>query len=111
MILGHPWLKRHDVRIGFKSSTVMFDSEFCMEHYLKKPVVMKEITSSISELRLIITLIGGAAFSGMTTKARRRHYIETIEIFTVYDLRTTLKVFAIQCPEKGLLDNVSDEDI
>src|SRR2546423_197062 len=89
----------------------MVDSKFYIKHYLKKPVVVKEITSSISKLRSIITLVGGTAFSRITTKARRRHHIKTIGIFTVYDLRTILKVFTTQYPEKGLLANVFDEDI
>src|SRR5438132_4628418 len=96
VVLGHPWLKHHDVRIGFKSGTVMFDPEFCMKHCLKEPVVVKGITFPISELRSMITLIEGTVFSRMTTKARRRHYVKAVGTFTVYDLRTTLKAFAIQ---------------
>src|SRR2546423_11229393 len=108
VILEHLWLKHHDVRIGFKFGTVMFDSEFCMEHCLKKPVVVKEITSPIPKLRLIITLIEGAAFSRITTKTRRRHHVRAIETFTVYNLRTTLKVFATQCSERDLSADVFD---
>jgi len=111
VILEHPWLKHHDIRIGFKSSTVMFDSDFCMKHCLKEPVVVKGITSPIPELRSMITLIEGAAFSRMTTKARRRHHVETVGTFTVYDLRTTLKAFAIQYSGEGLSADVFDEDI
>src|SRR5437762_143119 len=111
VVLEHFWLKHHDVRIGFKSSTVMFDSEFCMEHYLKEPVVVKGITSPIPKLRSMITLVGGAAFSRMTTKARRRYHVGAVGTFTVYDLRTTLKAFATQCPRGGLSADVSDEDI
>src|SRR5438128_2571153 len=111
VILGHPWLKHHDMRIGFKSSTVMFDSEFYMKHCLKEPVVVKGITSLIPELRSMITLVGGAAFSRMMTKARRRHHVGAVETFTVYDLQTILKAFATQCPGGGLSADVSDEDI
>src|SRR5207244_7235774 len=50
-------------------------------------------------------------FSRMTTKAQRRHHVKTVETFTVYDLRTTLKAFATQCPKGGLSADVSDEDI
>src|SRR2546423_208326 len=89
----------------------MFDSEFYMEHYLKEPVVVKGITSPISKLRSIITLVGGAAFLRMTTKARRRYYIEAVGVFIVYDLRTILKAFTTQCPKGGLSADVSDEDI
>src|SRR5436309_1018228 len=90
---------------------MMFDSEFCIKHCLKKSVVVKEITSLISKLRSIITLVESVAFLRITTKARRRYYIEAVETFTVYDLRTILKVFATQCSKEGLSANVSDEDI
>ena len=82
-----------------------------MKHCLKKPVVVKRITSPISKLRLIITLVESIAFLRITTKARRRYYVKTIEIFIVYDLRTTLKAFAIQCSKRDLLVDVFDEDI
>ena len=89
----------------------MFDSEFCMKHCLKKPVVVKGITSLISKLRSMITLVEDAAFSRMTTKTRRRHHVKAIGTFTVYDLRTTLKAFTTQCSGGGLSADVSDEDI
>ena len=89
----------------------MFDSEFYIEHCLKKSIVVKEITFLISELRLMITLVEGAAFLRMTTKTRRRHHVGAVGTFTVYDLRTTLKVFATQCSGGGLSADVSDEDI
>ena len=73
--------------------------------------MVKGITSPIPELRSMITLVGGAAFSRMTTKARRRHHVKVVGTFTVYDLRTTLKAFATQCPGGGLSADVSDEDI
>ena len=72
---------------------------------------MKEITSLISKLRLMITLVRGVTFLRITIKARRRHYVETVGIFTVYDLRTTLKAFTTQCSKKGLLTDVSNENI
>ena len=104
-------MKHHDVRIGFKFGTMMFDSEFCMKHCLKKSVVVKGITSPISKLRSMITLVESTAFLRMTTKARRRHHVEAVGTFTVYDLRTTLKAFATQCSRGGLSADVFDEDI
>jgi hypothetical protein len=29
VILGMPWMKQHDPRIGFASYTLTFDSEYC----------------------------------------------------------------------------------
>jgi hypothetical protein len=33
IILGMPWLKKHDPKIGFASYTFTFDSEYCRKHY------------------------------------------------------------------------------
>jgi hypothetical protein len=33
VILGMPWLKKHDPKIGFASYTFTFDSEYCRKHY------------------------------------------------------------------------------
>jgi hypothetical protein len=33
VILGMPWLKKHDPKIGFASHTFTFDSEYCRKHY------------------------------------------------------------------------------
>src|SRR5437016_933572 len=99
------------MRIGFKSSTIMFDLEFCIKHCLKKPVVIKEITSLISKLRLMITLIKGVAFLRITTKTRRRYNVKAVGTFTIHDLRTTLKTFVTQCSKEGLSTDVSNENI
>ena len=32
VVLGLPWLKIHDPRIGFAEHTVLFDSKYCQEH-------------------------------------------------------------------------------
>jgi hypothetical protein len=32
VILGMPWLKEHDPRIGFASHTVTFESDYCQKH-------------------------------------------------------------------------------
>ena len=32
VILGMPWMKQHDPRIGFASHTLTFDSEYCQKH-------------------------------------------------------------------------------
>ena len=33
IVLGLPWLRRHDVNIGFSKNTVTFDSDYCLQHY------------------------------------------------------------------------------
>jgi hypothetical protein len=67
MVLGNLWLKRHDVQIGFRANTVTFDSDYCLTHCLKKPIMVSEISFLISEYRSLVTLIGGATFSRMAT--------------------------------------------
>ena len=89
----------------------MFDSDYYLEHCLKEPAMVKGITSSILELRPMITLIDDAAFSRMIIKARRRYSIEVAGTVTVYELKKVLKVFATQCSEEDLSANVSNEDI
>ena len=70
MVLGNPWLKLHDVQIGFRANTVTFDSDYCLSHCLKEPIMVSGISSPIPEYRPPVALVGGAAFSRMTTKVR-----------------------------------------
>jgi hypothetical protein len=43
VILGMPWLKKHDPKIGFANHTFTFDSEYCRKHYntLARPIKIK----------------------------------------------------------------------
>ena len=90
---------------------IIFNSDYCLEHYLKESAMVKGITSPIPELRPTITLIGSTIFSRITIKTRRRHDIEVARTIIVYELKKVLKIFATQCPGKGLSASVSDEDI
>jgi hypothetical protein len=41
VILGMPWLKKHDPKIGFVSYIFTFDSEYCWKHYNTPARLMK----------------------------------------------------------------------
>src|SRR4051812_11155084 len=88
----------------------MFNSDYCLEHCLKEPIIVKGITTPLSEFRPMITLVGGVTFSRVATKTRR-HDVKVVGTITVYELKTILKAFATQCSEESLSERISDEDI
>ena len=44
LVLGKPWLKRHDVSIRFATDTVIFDSPYCLNNYTERAVQIKGMT-------------------------------------------------------------------
>jgi hypothetical protein len=56
MVLGIPWLKKHNPAIRFASNTIIFDSDFCLENYQDSSTLIKGITSSIFEIPTPIIL-------------------------------------------------------
>src|SRR5258706_3814548 len=44
LVLGKPWLKRHDVSIRFATDTIIFDSAYCLNNCTERAVQIKGIT-------------------------------------------------------------------
>ena len=49
IVIGIPWLKRHDVAIRFATNTVTFDSDFCLHHCVEAATTTKGISIPIPE--------------------------------------------------------------
>jgi hypothetical protein len=71
LVLEIPWLRLHDVRIGFASNQVCFESEYCLAQYVPegKPVGIQGI--SIDPLELPnISMIGAAPLLTLNKKKK-----------------------------------------
>ena len=44
LVLGKPWLKRHDISIRFATNTIIFDLPYCLNNCAKRVVQIKGIT-------------------------------------------------------------------
>lgn len=62
IVLGIPWLRRHDVSISFARNTVTFDSDFCLRQCCENAVTIKGISIPIPE-KPSIAMIAGSTFS------------------------------------------------
>jgi hypothetical protein len=49
IVLGIPWLRLHDVAVRFASNTVMFGSQYCVNHYQDAPVTVQGVTEQPPE--------------------------------------------------------------
>ena len=47
LILGIPWMRRPDVSLRFASNQVVFDSNYCLQHCLKEPVLAQGVDSQV----------------------------------------------------------------
>jgi hypothetical protein len=86
VVLGIPWLNQHDVSIRFKTKTVSFNSDYCLQHCSPIPATTKGITIPIPETKHRIAMIAGAAFSRLLSKNK-----ELTGSITVYELLQALK--------------------
>ena len=97
VIIGLPWLRRHDVHIGFIQNTLYFDSDFCLEHccenaiYIKGlsvPVPVKEVTILLPTPK--IAIVAGSTYTRALKKKKR--IIATFSM-TIYQIDKALKKF------------------
>jgi transposase InsO family protein len=70
IVLGIPWLERHDVGLRFSSRTISFGSEYCLNHCTAGVVSVQGITSALPEKPLpSIALIGASAYNRLAQRA------------------------------------------
>ena len=64
IILGLPWIHRHDVNVSFAKNTLTFDSKFCLNHYClhDNVVIVKGISIPIPK-KPNIAMIAGSTFA------------------------------------------------
>ena len=64
VLLGLPWLRRHDVNVSFAKNTLTFDSEFCLSHCCPygNAVMIKGISIPIPE-KPNIAMVAGSTFA------------------------------------------------
>ena len=77
VVLGLPWLRRHDVHIGFARNTLTFDSEFCLHHCCThgNAVMIKGISIPTPE-KPNIAMIASSTFTKLAKK--KQHFALTI---------------------------------
>ena len=70
IVLGKPWLRKHDVSIRFATDTVIFDSSYCFNHCTEKAVHVKGISIQApgNDNDKRIATISAAAFRRVTRK-------------------------------------------
>jgi hypothetical protein len=87
LVLGIPWLRLHDVRIGFASNQVCFESEYCLAQCVPegKPVGIQGISIDPPE-RPNISMIGAAPLLTLHKKKK-------LEVFSLslYEINQALK--------------------
>ena len=77
IVLGLPWLRRHDVHIGFARNTLTFDSEFRLHHdYTHGNAVMIRGISISTPERPNIAMIAGSTFTKLAKK--KEHFVRMI---------------------------------
>lgn len=98
VVLGLPWLKRHDVSIKWSTGTVTFDSTYCHKHCSLVTATIRGITSPLPERHLNISLIGGPAF-GRISSAKSRDLVASLGHITVHDIDQEIKARSNDAPE------------
>jgi predicted aspartyl protease len=86
VVLGIPWLNQHKVSIRFKTKTVNFNLDYCLQHCSPVLATAKGITIPIPDTKHRIAMITGAAFSRLSSKNK-----ELTGSITVYELLQALK--------------------
>src|SRR5690606_20066798 len=96
IVLGIPWLRRHDVSIKWSTNTVTFDSDFCLRRCLESPAQIKGISTPLPHPPAQhIAMIAGSTFCRM---ANHKNHTPTFSKITMYEINNALK------PPKDLED-------
>ena len=77
VVLGLPWLRQHDVYVGFARTTLTFDSEFCLHRCCThgNAIMIKGISIPTPE-KPNIAMIAGLTFTKLARK--KEHFALTI---------------------------------
>ena len=90
IVLGLPWMRRHDISISFSKNTITFDSNFCLTHCCPKNAVSIQGISIHPPEKLSIALIAGSTF---TRTLRRKKGIIAAFKMTLYEIDRALKQY------------------
>ncbi len=86
IVLGLPWLRRHDVNIRFAKNTVTFDSEYCLHNCCEhgNATSITGISIPIPEKqKLHIAMIAGSTYTRMV---KRKRNVVAMFSTTVYQI-------------------------
>jgi predicted aspartyl protease len=90
LVLGIPWLNKHDIALRFRSKTVNFDSDYCLQHCSPISATTKGISIPVPEgkpqTKNRIAMIAVAAFLLLSSKNK-----ELRGSITVYELLQAFK--------------------
>jgi len=90
IVLGLPWMRRHDISISFSKNTITFDSDFCLTHCRPKNAVTIQGISIHPPEKLSIALIAGSTFT--RTLRRKKGSIAAFKM-TLYEIDRALKQY------------------
>jgi predicted aspartyl protease len=102
IVLGLPWLRRHDVNVSFARNSLVFDSDFCLTHCCPKNAVSIQGISidppekvSIDPPDKPLTPVSVAMIAGSTFTRTLRRSRGTLMAFkaTVYELDRALRAY------------------
>jgi hypothetical protein len=111
IVLGIPWLKRHDPSIRFASNQITFDSEFCLNNCQDFPTIIHGISTPVPEnpellpeipdippLQLKAAIISSTAFRSIARNRHKRYGQDRLSVFalSLHDVNMALERKIIQ---------------
>ena len=91
IVLGLPWLRRHDVKIRFAKNTVTFDSDYCLNNCCENATSITGISIPIPEKqKLHIAMIAGSTYTNLV---KRKRNVVAMFTTTVYQIDRLIKEY------------------
>ena len=92
IVLGLPWLRRHHVNIHFSRNTVMFDSDYCLQHYCENgnATSITGISIPLDDPRPNIAMIAGSIYTNLV---KRKRNVVAMFTTTVYQIDRLIKEY------------------
>ena len=87
VVLGLPWMKRHDVSVRFVKGTLTFDSDFCLDHCCNTAATVKAVSTPLPE-RINIAMIAGSTFSCLAKKSKQ---VDSVFKLTIHAIDKALR--------------------
>ena len=100
VVLGIPWLRRHDVEIRFARNALTFNSDFCLHNCCEKPIMVEGISIPLPE-RPNISMIVGSTF---TRLVKRGHQMKSAFRLTIYAIDQALTDYVAPSSQSSEID-------
>ena len=90
LVLGVPWMRKHDIKIDFAHNTVEFNSEFCAQHCLTSPTKVTSMLQTQETPTIQVHSVSATSYRRIIKNRNQRYGKIHAFSLSLYDIHQAL---------------------